>query len=137
MRRPLLAIVALLSACVTGATTFADDFTLTVRDAPGARRFELELTAGAVPICFGIQQWPDAHGRLDTGSLAHVVTDAGRFAARNFNFGYCPGGCGELRVEPGARLSAVISYDEFPQAAQLSASSARHLHFAFRPYRCR
>ncbi len=130
-------MIALLAGCVTGATPFTDDFTLAVRDAPEARRFELELTAGAIPICFSVEQWPDRDGRVDTGSLAQVVTEAGRFEARSHNFGYCLGGCGEIRVEPRGHLAAFISWDEFPEAARLSAASTRRLDFAFQPYVCR
>lgn len=137
MNRPALAVITLLAGCVTAATPLTDDFTLTIRNASEARRFELELTAGAAPICFVIQQWPDDHGRLDTGSLAYAVTDAGRFAARDYNFGYCPGGCGELRVEAGGRLHAFVSWDEFPEEARLATSSVRRLEFPFSPRRCR
>lgn len=136
---PILPCLLIFAGCVTdgGGIPFTNDFTLAIRDAPERQRFELELTAGAAPICFTIEQWPDRHGRVDTGRIAHVSTETGRFEASNENFGYCPGGCGEIRVEPRARLSAFVAYDQFPAGASLSLAAVRRLDYDFHPYSCR
>ena len=122
MRFPYVTCVILLAGCATASAPipFSQDFTLEVRDAPEARRFDLVLVAGASSICFGIEQWPDRNGRVDTGSIARVVTDAGTFEAQSYNFGYCPA-C-ELRVPAHRRLSSSVSYDEFPEAARLRSA---------------
>jgi hypothetical protein len=113
-----------------------DDFTLHIADNPSRNRFDLTLHAGSSRVCVAYTSWPNREGHLDTGALAHVVTDAGRFPAQDYNFGTCIGPDCMIRIEAGERIQAFIPYAEFPSEAAVASSSRRALEFSIDPRIC-
>ena len=132
-------VAALLSAaCATSSGVAPSaEYDLRVTDRPSLSRFDLELTARESPLCFGIAQWPDRQGRVQGSARAVVVTERGRFPARDFNFGYCQGKSCTIRVPARGKITGFVGYSQFPVDADLDATRSRSLEYNLNPYTCR
>lgn len=115
------------------------DYELHVRDAPAIRRFELSLSSlTPSTLCLSVEAWPNARGELSDGSQrAVVVLDNGDIReAKDYNFGYCPGGCGMLAVSGYQSLSGQIAYDAIAFRETGEESAPKQLRFSVSPERC-
>ncbi|HEL5339980.1 TPA: hypothetical protein UOJ00_002977 [Stenotrophomonas maltophilia] len=129
----------MLAACAQLPTLPAQDrYALQITDNAADRRFDLALQSrDARPLCVSVESWPSRVGQLHMGSdLATLQTAADSLPARDENFGYCPGGCGEHRIEPGGTLRGFIAYDAFGDASQLAADADKRLQFSVMPHYC-
>jgi hypothetical protein len=130
----------MLAACAQlPVLSTQDRYALQIADNAVDRRFDLILQShDARPLCVAVESWPSRVGQLHMGSnLATLQTAAGSLPARDENFGYCPGGCGEHRIEPGGTLHGFIAYDAFGDASQLAADADKRLQFSVMPHYCR
>lgn len=116
-----------------------DQYSLQIIDNPAEYRFDITLQSNdSKPLCVSIENWPSREGQLHMGSsLATLLTDAGAFTARDENFGYCPGGCGQHRIGPSGELRGHISYKAFGDPVRLAADKNKRLQFSVAPSYCR
>lgn len=71
--------------------------------------------------------WPDD---------AVLETLAGSMSLLPTGSAYCPGGCGELRIEPGRSLRGVVPYRLFGDEGVIAAEAQRTLRFEVHPWVC-
>ena len=115
-----------------------DHYRLLVTDNPEDTRFELMLSSmDERALCITVQQWPNQLGQLHMGSaIASLNTSEGVLPAEDENFGYCPGGCGLIRIAPGADLHGFIAYAAFGDPMRIAADAARKLTYSVKPHYC-
>ncbi|WP_294995441.1 hypothetical protein [uncultured Stenotrophomonas sp.] len=134
-----IALMALAACAAVPAIRWvpASDYALAVTDNPGAQRFDVTLISRAkAPICVSREWWPTV-GALPAGFDGATLVLSG--GARNLlptGSAYCPGGCGEIRIEPGRQLQGQIPYSAFGDAAEIAADGERSLGFQVHPYEC-
>jgi len=136
----LLLVSMALAACATPAAirwTPADDYALVITDNSGMQRFEVTLTSSAsTAICLSKEAWPSA-GALPAGfDGAKLALSSGTVDLLPTGSAYCPGGCGEVRIEPGRQVLGHIPYSAFGDAASIAAEGTRSLIFQVHPYQC-
>lgn len=139
LRLSLLALVA-LAACASNSIRWAQDadFNLAIQDNPSQHRFDVVLTSKASePLCLSKESWPDVAGLPLGFDGATLTTASGNKELSPTGSAYCPGGCGEVRIEPGQQITGAIGYDAFGDAAAIAAESSRSLAFKVHPYLCR
>ncbi|WP_219339661.1 hypothetical protein [Luteimonas salinisoli] len=83
-----------------------------------------------------LEQWPSKSGEMHMGGGASLRTAGGTLPADDQNFGYCPGGCGYHRIEPGGELDGFIAYAAFDDPEQIAAEAVRELKFSVTPFYC-
>lgn len=101
-------------------------------------RFDLRLVSRDYrPLCLTAEQWPSRQGKVESGGTRAVLRVKDQdLPAKDTNFGYCPGGCGELRIEPGKDLSGFIGYAEFGDEEAIASMTDKTLKFDVEPYVC-
>jgi hypothetical protein len=138
----LFLLVAVCSACASNGTPTSDQtppkFSLSVSDKTLERQFNLVFHSDDERnLCFPVEQWPSSAGSLDSGSQrAVLVSGEHRMPAFDDNFGYCPGGCGFIRVRPGEELRGRITYSQFGDPKLIAAFGTRTLSFSLYPKIC-
>lgn len=137
----LLTTFLALGACAAVPTVRwapAADFVLAAVDNPVGHRFELTLASKAKQaLCLPREAWP-AEGGLPLGfDGAQLGTYSGRKELLPTGSAYCPGGCGEVRIEPGQTVRGALPYQAFGDAASIADDDGRTLHFEVHPYLCR
>jgi hypothetical protein len=141
MKRGLVVagIVFALAGCAPAPIRWASgaDYAIAISDNPTQQRFDLLLTSRASQaICLSNESWPHETG-LPPGFLgARLKTSGGQRELLPTGSAYCPGGCGELRVEPGKQIRGVIRYEAFGDPTAIATDRIRALSFAPRPYVC-
>ncbi|MGO1073688.1 hypothetical protein [Lysobacter sp. CA199] len=135
-----LAAALVVAGCATiAAIRWAPDtdFTLAITDNPSQRRFDLVLMSKAVvALCLSKESWP-AEAGLPAGFDGAVLNTAtGPKSLLPTGSAYCPGGCGEVRIEPGQLVRGTIAYKAFGDAAAIAADANRTLAFTAHPYIC-
>ncbi|KLD74412.1 hypothetical protein Y886_32735 [Xanthomonas hyacinthi DSM 19077] len=70
------------------------------------------------------------------GGGATLATHGKSVAAREENFGYCPGGCGKHRIGPGNQLQGFIAYDAFGDVQAIAQDAHKQLAYKVSPYLC-
>lgn len=136
----LLLVLAALAACASTPIRWAQDadFNLAIQDNPSQQRFDLVLTSKAsVPLCLSKESWPDVAGLPLGFDGATLTTTSGNKELLPTGSAYCPGGCGEVRIEPDQQITGAIDYAAFGDAAAIAAESSRSLAFKVHPYLCR
>lgn len=137
---PLAACLALGACATVPAIGWAPaaDFVLVAVDNPIGHRFDLTLTSNAKrALCLSQDAWP-AEGGMPLGfDGAQLDTRSGRKELSSTGNGYCPGGCGDVRIEPGQTLRGVLPYQAFGDEASVANDAGRMLHFDVHPYLCR
>lgn len=133
-RLVILSVLLALFACSVDGITRPEttDYDLKITDNSPSMSFDLVFQShSASSLCLTIEQWPSRTGQLNTGSdLARVQFASGReIAARDENFGYCPGGCGQYRIPPHGELRGVIAYDAFDDPEVLKVAAQKKLLF--------
>jgi len=135
----LLALAVLTACASTAGVRWAleGDFTLAIQDNPEQQRFDLTLTSKAsTPLCLSKESWPDPTALPAGFDGATLTTSSGQKELQPTGSAYCPGGCGEVRIEPGQQVQGIIPYSAAGDAAAISADSTRTLAFKVHPYQC-
>lgn len=139
IRSPIVGILLAVIACTATATRPAvDRYALQISDNVSEHRFDMVLKShDDQAICVQVDKWPNRSGQLHMGSdLAKLRTDTGVLQALDENFGYCPGGCGQHRIEPHGELRGFIAYEAFGDPEQLAADASKKLQFLLMPFYC-
>lgn len=136
----VLTLSAALAACTSSAPIRwapPTDFDLAVADNPALRRFDLTLTSKAAdPLCLSREAWP-AEGAVPAGfDGATLTTSSGKRELLPTGSAYCPGGCGEVRVEPGQTVRGTLPYSAFGDATAIAEDTVRSLAFEVHPFVC-
>lgn len=139
----LLACIGSMSACASHTaggigSAQAPMFNLSVTDNADLQRFELLLrSSDSRPLCMDVEQWPNRLGQVDWhGRRGVLQSKEGSFSAEDANFGYCPGGCGAIKIAPGGEHRGFIPYSEFGDPAMIAKLHDRHLDFTVVPRAC-
>jgi hypothetical protein len=113
-------------------------FKLSVKDVPEQRHFELVLTSlDPNALCLDVEQWPNSKGGVHFGSdVAVIEHSAGSVPIRDSNFGYCPNGCGVIRIESSSSIRAIIPYEEFGDPDAVYRLKNRTLRYSIAPRYC-
>lgn len=103
------------------------------------KQFELTLKSLDVKqLCLDVEQWPSASGGVHFGSdTAILESDDGSIPIQDSNFGYCPGGCGTITVEPNSELRAAIPYAQFGNSSEIEKLKNKRLKFPVTPRYCK
>jgi hypothetical protein len=106
-------------------------FKLDVIDVPDQKHFSLILKSlDAKQLCLHVEQWPAPMGGVHFGSdKVFLDFEGGSMPIRDSNFGYCPGGCGVIKIEPNSELRALIPYIEFGDPDQIQKLKDKRLRF--------
>lgn len=139
----LLACAGSISACAVhtaedSGPTPAPMFNLSVTDNAELQRFELLLrSSDNRPLCMDVEQWPNQLGQVDWHGRRGVLhSQEGSFSAEDANFGFCPGGCGVIKIAPGGEHRGFIPYSEFGDPKAIVRLQDRHLDFTVVPRVC-
>ena len=138
MRGVAMAVLVVTTvACASTSTSLSPDaYRLEIRDNPAARRFDVVLySRHDRALCVSSDSWPLSIGTLRAENTGvYLETPSGILPLQGqFVSVYCPGGCGEVRVEPGATLSGFFAYSAFGDADRIAADASRRLHYALAP----
>lgn len=145
MKRMAIALLlaSMISACASqevddSASTLPPVFNLSVTDNVEQQQFELLLqSSDSRPLCMDVEQWPNRLGQVDWhGRRGVLKAREGSFSAEDANFGFCPGGCGVIRIMPGDEHRGFIPYSEFGDPAAIAKLSDRRLDFTVAPRVC-
>lgn len=114
-------------------------FKLETIDIPEQKRFELTLKSlDARQLCLDVEQWPNSIGGVHFGrDIAVLEFDDGSVPIHDSNFGYCPGGCGTIEVEPNSELRALIPYGQFGDPNEIAKLKNKRLKFSVSPRYCK
>jgi hypothetical protein len=132
-------LLILLSACASvDERPTSDRYVIDITDNVRAKRFDVVISSkDDRPICVWVDNWPNDLGQLHMGSdKAKLRTGSSVLAAKDANFGYCPGGCGEHRIAPRGELRGFIAYSAFGDEDKIAASPNKHLNYFPWPYYC-
>lgn len=136
-----MTLVVMLAACAPTITRpTVDRYTLHVIDNVAEQRFDVALMShDSRPLCISIENWPNSSGHFTVEKEdTFVKTGADLLPARSkLLSAYCPGGCGEHRIEPKNELRGFIVYEAFGDSAKLATDSNKELKFPVAPYYCR
>ena len=107
-------------------------------DIPEKKQFELVLRSNdSRRICLSVDQWPNSAGKVNFGSdIAKLQFSSGSINMRDSNFGYCPGGCGLISIEPASEIRATIPYSEFGDPSAIEKLSNKQLIYTIVPRYC-
>jgi len=134
-------LVIAMASCASVSVPLAPDaFRLEIRDNPSELRFDVELQSyHDRALCVSSNNWPLSGGTLRAENTGvYLETAAGILPLQGpFVSVYCPGGCGEVRVEAGATMSGFFAYSAFGDADRIAADPSRQLHYALAPQACR
>lgn len=133
-------VLAITGCATTAAIRWApkSEFDLSITDNPSQQRFDVALTSKAASaLCLSKESWPSEAGLPLGFDGAVLTTSNGPKPLLPTGSAYCPGGCGEVRIEPGQRIQGAIGYSAFGDAAAIAAESSRSLTFQVQPYLCR
>jgi hypothetical protein len=114
------------------------NYNFSVTDNVKSRQFDLKLVShDPRDICFPVEQWPARYGGVDSGGQrAWMVVDDQTYPAADRNFGFCPDGCGYIRVKGGKSLSGRVTYDQFAAPEQAFKRLDKHLRYEIFPKVC-
>ncbi|MCD9007459.1 hypothetical protein LDO31_14665 [Luteimonas sp. XNQY3] len=136
-----LALVALaITACASSYhRAEPGDFAVSVTDDVMRRQFAVTFVSKADrPLCISKESWPAEDGTFPLGWEGTVLsTSAGSLHPKAALTAYCPGGCGEVRIDAGQQLKASVAYSAFGDAEAIAADPQRSLAFPAYPYYCR
>jgi len=135
----MLALVALTACATTAGIDWApeSDFVLDIQDNPAQQRFDITLASkSSTPLCLPKESWPDAAALPAGFDGATLTTSSGKKDLLPTGSAYCPGGCGEVRIEPGQKVEGAISYSAFGDSTAIAADNTRALDFQAHPYQC-
>lgn len=132
--------VAAITACATSVPTRGvspSDYELTIVDNAAQSRFDITWTSKAVAtLCLSKEAWPEKDGLRPGFDGAVLTTSTGEKALLPTGSAYCPGGCGEVRLEPGQEVHGTLPYAAFGDSAVIADDAGRSLAFSVHPYYC-
>lgn len=138
-----LACASMMAACAShnaGVSGSAAQpvFDLSITDNVDLHRFELVLRSlDSRPLCMDVEQWPNGLGQVDWhGRQGVLQSKGGSFSAKDANFGFCPGGCGVIRIAPGAEQHSFVPFSEFGNPKMIANLQDRRLDFTVTPRVC-
>ena len=135
------ASLLMIASCATSIERPApESYELRVADNVAKRQFDVTLKSHADrALCVSVEAWPSSDGSFPTATDEVVlIVGQDELPVRSELFSaYCPGGCGEHRIEPRGELSGFLAYDAFGDAEQLAASPNKRLRFQVSPAYCR
>lgn len=137
-----LAVLALaaITACATSVPirwASPSDYDLTIVDNVAQGRFDITWTSKAVAaLCLSKEAWPDKDGLPLGFDGAVLTTSSGEKALLPTGSAYCPGGCGEVRLEPGQEVHGTLPYAAFGDSAAIASDAGHSLAFSVHPYYC-
>lgn len=132
-------LCTLIPACATQLRRAdSKDFSVSVTDRATEKRYDVVLASAAdETLCLSKESWPIENGTFPTGYEGAILTTTdGLLHPKAAMTAYCPGGCGEVHLEPGQALRASIAYAAFGDAEVIAADAARSLSFSVYPYYC-
>ena len=133
-------LIVLLCSCAQKVTRpTADRYNLEITDNVEARRFDVSIESkDSRTLCISTESWPNSLGRFTVETDENFVqVGASRLPAKSKLMStYCPGGCGELQIEPHGSLRGSISYDVFDDPEKLATEPLKRLIFPVAPYYC-
>lgn len=128
-------------ACATSIERPSPEvYALHVADNTAEQRFDVVLKShDDRALCVSTESWPSGSGLLPTANDEIVVlTGQEELPVRSELFSaYCPGGCGEHRIEPHGELRGFILYEAFGDAAKLAVDPSKQLRISVTPFYCR
>lgn len=133
-------LLALTSCTPLRSPPPADRYSLHISDNAGARQFDVALKSDDKhALCISKEDWPNSSGWFPVEAEGvELQTSAGPLPAKSkLLSSYCPGGCGEHRIESGDELKGFIKYESFGDPETLVHDSAKKLVFRVYPYYCR
>lgn len=140
-RLPVVILLCVATTACAGPTRWAEpqDSSFSVVDNPKEKRYDIALTASATaPLCLLKENWPAEDGTFPTGYEGAVLTvTTGLLQPKAVMTAYCPGGCGEVRLEPGQTLRSRIAYAAFGDAEIVAVDPVRSISFPVHPFYCR
>lgn len=143
MRKPLkiLGLLAALTACAPNITRpTVERYALHIVDNADEVRFDVVLTSNDTrPLCVAIENWPNPSGHFTVekeDAFVKIGADVLPIKSKLVS-AYCPGGCGEYRIEPRGELRGFIAYEAFGDASRLAENEEKELNFPVSPYYCR
>jgi hypothetical protein len=86
-----------------------------------------------------MESWPNSLGQF-TVEKEDVFVESGSNLLpikSKLMSAYCPGGCGEHRIEPQGELRGFIAYEAFGNVSTLANDAKKELKFPVAPYYCR
>ncbi|WP_203323320.1 hypothetical protein [Pseudoxanthomonas beigongshangi] len=135
----VLAVTA-ITACATSVPirwASPSDYDLTIVDNTAQSRFDITWTSKAVAaLCLSKEAWPDKDGLPPGFDGAVLTTSSGEKAVLPTGSAYCPGGCGEVRLESGQEVRGILPYAAFSDSAIIADDAGRSLAFSVHPYYC-
>ncbi|WP_413975380.1 hypothetical protein [Stenotrophomonas acidaminiphila] len=136
-----LFLMAALAACAsTISRPTGDRYALRITDNVADGRFDVALTSNdSRPLCVSIESWPNSSGYFTVEKEDTYVKSGADVLSANSKLmsAYCPGGCGEHRIEPQGELHGFIAYEAFGDAGRLAKDVNKELEFPVSPYYCR
>lgn len=135
----LLALAGLVACASSPSVRWAPsaDFDLVVTDNAAQQRFDLTLTSRTTdPLCLSREAWPAADAVPTGFDGATLTTSSGVKQLLPTGSAYCPGGCGQVRIEPGQSVQGALPYAAFGDAAAIAVDATRILAFEVHPYVC-
>lgn len=140
-RLPVVILLCVATTACTGAIRWAEPrhFSFSVVDNPKEKRYDIALTSSATaPLCLPKENWPAEDGTFPTGyEGAFLTMTTGLLQPNTVMTAYCPGGCGEVRLEPGQTLRSRIAYAAFGNAEIVASDPVRSISFPVHPFYCR
>jgi hypothetical protein len=135
-----IVLIAAMPSCAQKITRpTADRYSLNIIDDIEARRFNLSLNSiDNRALCVSIENWPDSlgHFMVENNDVSLRIGQNHLKAKSTLISVYCPGGCGEHRIEPNDSLRGFISYDVFDDSETLAAEREKILNFPVTPRYC-
>lgn len=133
--------IAWLCSCAEKITRpESGHYKLNVTDNTKEHRFDVSLESfDNRALCISIESWPNSSGSFTVEkSDTFLQVGVDRLPAKSKLMSvYCPGGCGEYRVEANGSLEGFISYEVFGDPERLAAAHGKYLDFPVKPYYCR
>lgn len=111
MRMAGITLAALLAGCASSALR---PIVYAVEDRPDQGRLVLTFRNETRHAkCLLPEHWPNQGGKIDSGAQSVSLVVEGRtFPLKDFNTGYCPGGCA-TRVASDREGTSFLAYDDF------------------------
>lgn len=132
--------LAAVTACASSVPirwALPSDYGLTIVDNVAQRRFDITWTSrAAAALCLSKEAWPDKDGLPPGFDGAVLSTSVGEKALLPTGSAYCPGGCGEVRLEPGQEVHGALPYAAFGDPAAIADDAGHSLAFSVHPYYC-
>lgn len=137
-----ISALILLASCAThqgnGLAEPPAKFSVESADLPAREAFELVLRSeDDRRICVDVERWPNEVGAVHFGAdFLRIVHDQGSTPAKEWNLGFCPGGCGVISLEPKREIRAIVPYAQFGDVEYIASLKNKKLVYELSPILC-